>query len=84
MTITGHFERFQYFNFEINFLKERFLVESPRIENSENAPFSCKTALTEAILRQDGPILKNRVFQVTTLVFRKFCFSLRISGKELI
>ena len=84
MTITGHFERFQYFNFEINFLKERFLVESPRIENSENAPFSCKTALAEAILRQNGLILKNRVFQVTTLVFRKFCFSLRISGKELI
>ena len=52
--ITENFERFQYFNFEINFLKNktlfkkleyRFLVESTKIES---AAFTYKTALSEA------------------------------------
>ena len=33
---------------------------------------------------QNGPITKNGVLPVTTLFFRKFCFSLRTSYKELI
>ena len=33
---------------------------------------------------QDGPITKSGVSPVTTLVFRKFCFSLRTSYKEMI
>ena len=55
MTITGNFERFQYFNFEIYFLKKMqtlfkklehlFLVESTKIEN---ITFPYKTALSEA------------------------------------
>ena len=32
---------------------------------------------------QDGPIIENGVLRVT-VVFRKFCFNLRISYKELI
>ena len=32
----------------------------------------------------DGPITKNGVLPVTALFFRKFCFSLRTSCKELI
>ena len=55
MTITGNFEWFQYFNFEMNFLKNanffkeleyRFLVESTKIDNIS---FPYKTALCEAI-----------------------------------
>ena len=33
---------------------------------------------------QNGPITKIGVLPVTTLLFRKFCFSLRTSHKELI
>ena len=32
----------------------------------------------------NGPITKNGVLVVTTLFFKKFCFSLRTSYKELI
>ena len=54
MTISGNFERYQYFNFETNFFKNEnffqktgvlFLVESTRIEN---ATFPYKTAQSEA------------------------------------
>ena len=53
MTISGNFERFQYFNFETDFqenenlfqLEYRFLVESTKIEN---ASFPYKTAISEA------------------------------------
>ena len=58
LTITGNFERFQYFYFETNFLKNekinikkleyRFLVESTAIEN---ATFPYKTTLSEANLK---------------------------------
>ena len=33
---------------------------------------------------QNGPITKNGVLPVTILFFRKFCFSLRTTNKELI
>ena len=53
-TITGNFERFQYFNFEINFLKNtlfkkleyHFLVESTKIDN---ITFPYKIALLRQI-----------------------------------
>ena len=54
MTINESFKRFQYFNFETNFLENenllkkleyRFLVETTKIEN---ASFPFKTALSEA------------------------------------
>ena len=65
-----------------------FLVESTKIGN---ASFPSKTALLEAnIIRQiecgvqNEPITKNGVLPVTTLFFRKFCYNLRNSYKELI
>ena len=54
VTITGDFERFQYFNFETNFLKnenlfqkigQRFLAEVTEIEN---ATFPYNTTLSKA------------------------------------
>ena len=54
VTIRGNFERFQYFNFETDFLENenlfknleyRFLVESTKIEN---VPLSYKTVKSEA------------------------------------
>ena len=54
VTICWNFKRFQYFNFETDFLEKenhfkkleyRFLVESPDIEN---ASFSYKTVISEA------------------------------------
>ena len=43
VTISGNFERFQYFNFEENFLKKKtFLVESTKIQNTS---FSYKTTV---------------------------------------
>ena len=54
MAISGNFERFQYFNFEIDFLENenlfqktgaQFLVKSTKIEN---ASFPYKTAILEA------------------------------------
>ena len=56
--ITGNSERFQFFNFETNFLKNkylfqktgyRFLVESTKIEN---AIFLYKTAMSECLYCQ--------------------------------
>ena len=65
-----------------------FLTESTKIKH---ATFPYKTVPSQKpILRQikwgvqNGPITKNRVLPVTTLVFRKFCFSLRTSYKGLI
>ena len=54
MTISGNFERFQYLNFETDFLENEsffrktrvlFLDESTKIEN---ASFPYKTAISEA------------------------------------
>ena len=53
VTISGNFERFQYFNFETDFLENEnvfqkleycFLVESTK---TENASFPFKTAISE-------------------------------------
>ena len=54
VTVSENFKRFQYFNFEIEFLENKnffqktgvqFLVESTKIEN---ASFPYKTAISEA------------------------------------
>ena len=80
MTISGNFENFQYFNFETNLLETKsffkkleyhFLVESTKIEN---ASFPYKTAISdEAYVKTtrmvSGPITKNGVLLVTTLLF---------------
>ena len=57
VTISESFKRFQYFNFETNFLENenffkkleyRFLVEATKIENTS---FPFKTALSEASVK---------------------------------
>ena len=80
VTITGDFERFQYFNFETILLKRKpfsqkvcVLVENTKIEN---ASFPHKTALSEANVSQiewqvqNGPITENGFFTVTTFFFK--------------
>ena len=60
VAITGNFKRFKYFNFAANFLKNPnpfhkldycFLVESTK---TENATFSCKTALSEVHVKTNS------------------------------
>ena len=68
-------------------LEYRFLVESTKIEN---AWFSYKTATSGAnvktyrMMSTKLTYRKERSFPVTTLFFRKFCFSVRTSYKEFI
>ena len=59
MTISESFKRFQYFNFETNFLENEnlfrktgvlFLVENTKIENTS---FPFKTALSEASVKKN-------------------------------
>ena len=60
VTISESFKRFQYFNFETNFLENeklfrklehRFLVEATKTENTS---FPFKTALSEANVKTNG------------------------------
>ena len=96
MIITGDFERFQYFNLEINFLKNAntfkkleysFLVESTKIDN---ITFPYKTALSEANVKTKRmgstklTYRKERSFATNHFPFRKFCFSLGTLYIELI
>ena len=81
MTISGNFERFQYFNFETDFLENenlipkleyRFSVESTKIEE---ASFPYKTVISESNVKKNRmvsksePITNNKGFPVTTLFF---------------
>ena len=76
MTITRNFERFQYINFETNFLKNqnpfrkleyRFLVDSTKIEN---ATFPYKAALPEGNVKTNRMgSTKTGVLPVTTSFF---------------
>ena len=83
MRISGSFERFQYFNFEIDFLENEilfqkleycFLVESAKIEN---ALFPYKTALSEAnaktniMVRTKWIYRKERSFNSNYFIFLK-------------
>ena len=70
MTISESFKRFQYFNFETNFLEnENLLVEFAKIENTL---FPFKAALSEANVKTNrmattnGSITKSGVLPVTT------------------
>ena len=64
MTISEHFEHFQYFNFETDFLENqnfkkleyRFVVESTKIEK---APFPYKTAISEANVKANRMVTTN-------------------------
>ena len=51
VTISGNFERFQYFNFETDFLENENLFQKTVVVESseiENASFPYKTAISEA------------------------------------
>ena len=71
-TIRGHFEGFQYFNFETGLLEYRFLVQSTKIEN-ESFPY--KTAILEVNVKTNRMVstkwtyTKNGVLPVSTLFF---------------
>ena len=93
VTITGNFERFQYFNFEANFLirenffqkkmEYRFLVESTKVGKATlpNSPADVKTKNEEykMVLSQ-----RTEFCQEPACLFQNFCFSFRTSYKELI
>ena len=89
MTIAGNFERFQYFNFEVNFLKKanlfkkleyHFLVESTKIDN---ITFPYKTALSEANVKTNRmgstklTYHKERSFASNHFPFSKILFQFR-------
>ena len=89
MTITGNIERFQYFNCEINFLKNAnflknwstfFLVESTKIDN---ITFTYKTALSEANAKTNRmgstklTYHKERSFASNHFPFSKILFQFR-------
>ena len=68
VTSSGNFERFQYFNFKTDFLKNgnlfqkleyRFLVENTKIES---ASFPYKTAISEANVKTNRMTNPKRTF----------------------
>ena len=81
--------RFQYFNFETDFLENEYLFQKKALSLKKHH-FHTKLLYEKPMLRQiewwvqNGPITKNRVLPVTNSFFWKFCFSLRNSYKELI
>ena len=85
---SGNFERFQYSNFETNFLENEtfikkleylFLVESSKIEN---ASFPYKTAFSEVSVKTnriesiESTYHKDAVLPVTTSFIWKFYFKI--------
>ena len=89
MTNSENFKRFQYFNFETDFLENenlfqkleyRFLVESIK---TENASFPYKTALLEAIVKTNRMVTtkwtyhKERSFASNCFVFLKILFQFK-------
>ena len=86
VTITKHFKRFQYFDFETDFLENktffkklefRFLVESSKIEN---ALFPYKTAISETSVKTNKMVTikwtyqKERSFASKYFIFLKKFF----------
>ena len=74
VTTTGNSERFQSFNFETNFLKNKVL----RLKAQH---FHTKLPCQKPILRQiewevqNGPITKNGVLPATTFFLKKKCIN---------
>ena len=93
--ITGIFERFKYFNFETNFLKNENLFQKNwgtafklKVLRLKAQYLYTKLPFQKPKANRMGStkwtITKNDVLQVTTLFIWKFCFSFRTSYKELI
>ena len=89
MTVTENFKRFQYFNFETDFLESetffkkleyRFLVESTKIEK---ASFPYKTAVSEANVKTNRMVStkwtyqKERSFSGNFFIFKKILFQFK-------
>ena len=89
MTTTENFKRFQYFNFETDFLESetffkkleyRFLVESTKIEK---ASFPYKTAVSEANVKTNRMVStkwtyqKERSFSGNFFIFKKILFQFK-------
>ena len=89
MAINENFKRFQYFNFETDFLENenlfyktgvRFLVESTKIEN---ASFPYKTAISEANVKTNRMVTtkwtyrKERNFASNHFIFLKILFQFK-------
>ena len=95
MTITGNFERFQYINFETNFLGNEnlfqktgvpFLAESSKIEKTS---FSYKTTMSEASVKTSRmgstkwTYRKERSFASNYFIFLKVLFQLKSLLKRI-
>ena len=97
VTISGNFERFQYFNFETNSLENANLFQKNRgiafylkVPILKTDHFHKKLPFHKPMLRQikcwvqNGPIIKNGIlFLVTALFSWKFCFSLIVFLKRV-
>ena len=96
MKICENFKRFQYFNYETNFLENGNLFQktgAPFFSLStkiEKASFPYKTAMSEVNVKTNRMVTtkwtyhKERSLPVITLFSWRFCVSLRTSYKELI
>ena len=82
VTVTGEFERFQYFNFETSFLKNgRLFLKNQstpfqlKVLRLKRQNYYTKLPYQKPVLReiewdvQNGPIIKSRVLLVTVLFF---------------
>ena len=89
MTISGKFEHFQYFKFEIDFLENkdffqkteyRFLVESPKIKR---ASFPYKAVILEANVKTNRMVStkwtyhKERTLASNDFIFLKILFQFK-------
>ena len=85
-----NFERFQYFNFETDFLENENLFQKTEALRLKTYHFHTKLQYQKPMLRQMEWWLQNGLFKnsgflpVTTLFFWKFYFSLWTSYKEMI
>ena len=92
MTVTGNFDRFQYFNCATSFLDNENLFQKKleylfylKILRLKTHQFHTKLSSEKPMLRQiEWEVQKSGVLPVATLFFWKFCFSLRTSYNELI
>ena len=90
MTISGNFERFQYFKFETDFLENQSYFQ--KIEYrfffgfrslAENAWFPCKTAISEASVKSNRIVStklfyhKERIFTSNYFIFLKILFQVK-------
>ena len=97
VTTTGNFERFHYFIFETNFLKNGNLFSKNwstvfyfKVLRLKAQCFHTKLPYQKPMLREiewevhNGLITNDGVFLITTLLFWEFCFRVKITSKELI